>query len=169
MAKRFFSMTGLAVVVLIVLAACGAPQDEVNPTVTRIASPANAPVLSPTPEEGAEADSPVATEAPSESEEEAGEGTADGGGGGNEVTVVSHDIYFEPTEVHVAAGTVKFILPNEGAAEHDFSIDELGIQVNIPAGTTQELEVDIPAGTYEFYCAIPGHKDAGMMGTLVVE
>ncbi len=55
MAKRFFSMTGMAVVVLIVLAACGTPQDEgPHPTVTRIASPINAPVLSPTPEEGAE-------------------------------------------------------------------------------------------------------------------
>lgn len=166
MAKRFFSMTGIAVVVLIVLAACGAPQDDgPHPTVTRIASPINAPVLSPTPEEGAEP-----TAAPTEAAGgETDEGTPGAGGGAQEVTVVGHDIYFDPAEVHVNAGQITFILPNEGAAEHDFSIDELGIQVNMPAGTTQTLEADIPAGTYEFYCNIPGHKDAGMVGTLVVE
>jgi plastocyanin len=166
MAKRFFSMTGIAVIVLIVLAACGSPQDdEPHPTVTRIASPINAPVLSPTPEEGAEP-----TAAPTEAGgEEGGEATTESGGGAQEVTITGHDIYFDPAEVTIKAGPVTFILPNEGAAEHDFSIDELGIQVNMPAGTTQTLEADIPAGTYEYYCNIPGHKDAGMVGTLVVE
>lgn len=24
-------------------------------------------------------------------------------------------------------------------------------------------------GTYEFYCSVPGHKDAGMKGTLTVQ
>ena len=50
---------------------------------------------------------------------------------------------------------MKFDLPNEGAAEHDFSIDELDVQVNLPAGTTQTVEVDLPAGTYQYYCNIP--------------
>ncbi len=166
MAKRFFSMTGIAVVVLIVLAACGSPQDdEPHPTVTRIASPINAPVLSPTPEEGAEPTA-GATEATGG---ENGEATQEAGGAGQEVTVVAQDIYFEPSELTVQAGAVTFILPNEGAAQHDFSIDELGIKVDMPAGSTQTLEVDIPAGTYQYYCSIPGHKDAGMVGTLVVE
>lgn len=165
MAKRFFSMTGIAVIVLIVLAACGSPQEEEHATVTRIASPINAPVLSPTPEEGAEP-----TAAPTEaSGTEGGEATEESAGGGQEVTITGHDIYFDPSEVHIKAGPVTFTLPNEGAAEHDFSIDELDINVNMPAGTTQTLEVDIPAGTYQFYCNIPGHKDAGMVGTLVVE
>lgn len=164
MAKRFFSMTGIAVVVLIVLAACGTPQDdEPHPTVTRIASPINAPVISPTPEEGAEP-----TTAPSEaaggSTPEATEETA----GGQELTVTAHDIYFEPVELTASAGTITFILPNEGAAMHNFDIDALDILVDMPPGTTQTLEVDIPAGTYEYYCSIPGHKDAGMVGTLVV-
>ncbi|MEZ4506066.1 MAG: cupredoxin domain-containing protein [Thermomicrobiales bacterium] len=166
MAKRFFSMTGIAVVVLIVLAACGSPNDdEPHPTVTRIASPINAPVLSPTPEEGAEPTAAPTEEAGGDS----GNATADAGDGSQEVTIVGHDIYFDPAEVKVKAGKVTFILPNEGAAEHDFSIDALDIHVNMPAGTTQTLEVDIPAGTYDFYCNIPGHKDAGMVGTLVVE
>jgi uncharacterized cupredoxin-like copper-binding protein len=166
MAKRFFSMTGIAVVVLIVLAACGSPQDEgPHPTVTRIASPINAPVLSPTPEEGSEATA-GATEA---TDGENGEATPEAGSAGQEVTVAAQDIYWEPAELTVQAGAVSFILPNEGAALHDFSIEELGIYVEMPPGTTQTLEADIPAGTYEYYCSVPGHKDAGMVGTLVVE
>lgn len=164
MAKRFFSMTGIAVIVLIVLAACGSPQDEEHATVTRIASPINAPVLSPTPEEGAEP-----TTAPTEGTGSEGGEATEAPAGGQEVTITGHDIYFDPAEVKIKAGPVTFTLPNEGAAEHDFSIDELGISVNMPAGTTQTLEVDIPAGTYQYYCNIPGHKDAGMVGTLVVE
>lgn len=165
MAKRFFSMTGLAVVVLIVLAACGAPKDEgPAPTVTRVASPINAPVLSPTPAEGQEPAQPTA--APSSPEAGGDNGAASGA---QEVTVTAHDIYFDPAEIHVKAGTVKFILPNEGAAPHDFSIDALNVSVAMPPGETQTVEVDLPAGTYEFYCNVPGHKAAGMVGTLVVE
>lgn len=167
MAKRFFSMAGIAVVVLIVLAACGTPQDDgPEPTVTRIASPINAPVISPTPEAGAEP-----TTAPSDESVDAdsGEATAEPADGGQEVTVVGYDIYFDPADVTIKAGKVTFILPNEGAAPHNFAIDELGISVDMPPGTTETVEADIPAGTYQYYCNVPGHKDAGMVGTLVVE
>lgn len=86
------------------------------------------------------------------------------------VTVTSFDIYFEPKEVTIPADTdVTFTLPNDGVTLHDFSIDELGIQVDIPPGETQEITINAPAGTYEYYCAVPGHKAAGMVGTLIVE
>lgn len=166
MAKRFFSMTGIAVVVLIVLAACGTPKDDGPvPTVTRIASPINAPVLSPTPDPGAEP-----TTAPTEAAgANTGEATVETAAGAEEVTITGHDIYFDPSELTIKAGKVTFNLPNDGAALHNFSIDALGIKVDMPPGTTQTVEADIPAGTYEYYCDIPGHKEAGMVGTLVVE
>jgi plastocyanin len=166
MAKRFFSMTGIAVVVLIVLAACGAPKDDgPHPTVTRIASPANAPILSPTPEEGAEP-TEAATE---ETGGDTGEATEESGSGAPELSVIARDIYWETAELSAPAGTVTLTITNEGAALHDFVIDALDIKVDLPPGGTQTVEVDLPAGTYEFYCSIPGHKEAGMVGTLVVE
>jgi uncharacterized cupredoxin-like copper-binding protein len=84
--------------------------------------------------------------------------------------VVSFDIYFEPTEVTIPADTdVTFTLPNEGVTMHNFAIDELGIDIDIAPGETQETVINAPAGTYEFYCNVPGHKPAGMVGTLIVE
>ncbi|MBA2598015.1 MAG: cupredoxin domain-containing protein [Chloroflexia bacterium] len=84
--------------------------------------------------------------------------------------VTSFDIYFEPKEITIPSDTdVPFTLPNDGAAAHNFSIDELGINVDIAAGATGETVINAPAGTYEYYCNIPGHKEAGMIGTLIVE
>jgi len=31
------------------------------------------------------------------------------------------------------------------------------------------LTLDLKAGTYTFYCSVPGHRQAGMHGTLVVK
>jgi uncharacterized cupredoxin-like copper-binding protein len=87
-----------------------------------------------------------------------------------EVTITMHDIYFDPAELTIPANTpVKVILPNQGAAVHDFSIDSLGISVTVNPGETGEVEINAPAGEYEYYCNIPGHKDAGMVGKLTVE
>lgn len=86
------------------------------------------------------------------------------------VEVVSRDIFFEPTEVAIAADTdVTFSLPNEGVTAHNFSIDALEIDVDQAPGSTEEIVINAPAGTYEYYCNVPGHKAAGMVGTLTVE
>ena len=51
----------------------------------------------------------------------------------DQFTIESHDIFFQPTEVEIPANQdVKILLPNLGASAHDFSIDELGIQVSLP-------------------------------------
>ena len=60
-------------------------------------------------------------------------------------------------------------LPNQGATLHNFSIDELGISVDIAPGATEEVVINAPAGEYEYYCNVPGHKPAGMDGTLTVQ
>ncbi len=109
----------------------------------------------------------AATEASSEA---TGADAAPAEATGETVTVVSHDIYFEPTEVTISADTdVTFVLPNEGAAPHNFSIDELGISIDQTPGESYESIINAPAGEYEFYCNVPGHREAGMVGTLIVE
>jgi uncharacterized cupredoxin-like copper-binding protein/mono/diheme cytochrome c family protein len=86
------------------------------------------------------------------------------------VEIVAHDIYFDPKEVTIPANTdVTISLPNQGAAPHTFSIDALKISVDLPPGETKSVVVNAPPGTYEYYCDVPGHKEAGMVGTLTVK
>jgi plastocyanin len=107
----------------------------------------------------------VAEATPAAGEEQAAAGT----GAGEAVTVESYDIYFEPSELSIPADTdVTVSLPNAGVTLHNFSIDELGISVDIAPGATEETTINAPAGTYEYYCNVPGHKPAGMVGTLTV-
>jgi plastocyanin/mono/diheme cytochrome c family protein len=98
---------------------------------------------------------------------------ADSGGGeegAQEVSVTMHDIFFDPAELSIPADTdVVIKLENQGASVHDFSIDELNIAVTLNPGESGEVTINAPAGTYEYYCSIPGHKAAGMVGTLTVE
>jgi len=97
--------------------------------------------------------------------------TASGGkqGAGNTVEVTANDIFFEPKELSIPANTdVTVRVPNKGAATHNFSIDALHIDVDIAPGATEEVVINAPAGQYQYYCNVPGHKQAGMVGTLTV-
>jgi uncharacterized cupredoxin-like copper-binding protein len=84
--------------------------------------------------------------------------------------VESYDIYFEPKELTLPANTeIRVTLPNRGAAPHSFVIDALGINVQLLPGETKEATINAAAGTYEYYYDVPGHKPAGMVGTLTVQ
>lgn len=86
------------------------------------------------------------------------------------VTVESYDIYFEPRGLTIPAGTdVTLTLPNEGGTLHNFSIDALGISVDIAAGAAETVTINAPAGMYEYYCNVPGYKSAGMVGVLTAQ
>jgi len=78
---------------------------------------------------------------------------------------------FVPSQVEAEAGTVSVALTSEGGP-HTFTIelsegDETVAQV-FSGGQTDIGEIDLEAGTYTFYCAIPPHRDEGMEGTLTV-
>jgi uncharacterized cupredoxin-like copper-binding protein len=57
---------------------------------------------------------------------------------------------------------------NLDAFDHDFTIDELDVQLLMGANETVEGTFEARPGTYTFYCSIPGHREAGMEGTLTV-
>lgn len=115
---------------------------------------------------------PAALDAPATTEEGAttpDAATGDGATASIEVSMV--DLAFEPSDLTIAADTdASIVLTNEGAAPHNFYFDDLDIHSEtLRAGDTETLTVNLPAGTYTFYCKIPGHKQAGMVGTLTVE
>lgn len=97
-------------------------------------------------------------------------GSPEAGAGATTVTIESVDIDFIPAEVTIPANTDVIVrLPNNGQIPHNFSINELDIDVTFQAGESPEVGINAPPGTYYYYCNIPGHAPAGMDGDLIVQ
>jgi plastocyanin len=79
--------------------------------------------------------------------------------------VRAHDVQFLPGSFTAAAGTAVFI-ENQDPTRHTFTIEALGIDVELPANTARRVEIPAPAGTYEVICAVPGHDN--MKATLTI-
>ena len=75
---------------------------------------------------------------------------------------------FSRSKLTAANGKVAVVFHNSDLFWHTFTVDKLGVNIRVPLGATRVVHFKAPPGTYEFYCAIPGHKAAGMKGTLVV-
>lgn len=89
-----------------------------------------------------------------------------------EITVVMDDFSFEPQEIRVKSGErVKFVIRNEGSVAHDWHVDALNLSTPlVAAGQTATYEFTAgAAGTYDSYCAEPGHEVLGMVGKLIIE
>ena len=85
---------------------------------------------------------------------------------GTEISVGATEFAFDPGAIAVPAGDgVTVTLTNKGTVEHDITVDALGVKIYAKPGDTASGTVTAAAGTYEFYCSIPGHKEAGMVGT----
>jgi uncharacterized cupredoxin-like copper-binding protein len=109
------------------------------------------------------------------------------------VTVTMTEFGFEPNAIEVQAGVpVELTLVNDGAVEHDFVVEiipvtdvstegmemdhmsgdhaEYDLHSATAAGTTSTLRFIVTEpGTYQIICSVPGHKDAGMTGELIVK
>lgn len=105
----------------------------------------------------------------------------DGGGGHDEagdvaadarvVLVAATSFEFGPDEIRAAAGEDLAIQLTSEDIEHDFVIDDLDDPhvVGVEAGENNTGGFTAPEpGTYTYYCAVAGHREAGMEGTLVV-
>lgn len=75
---------------------------------------------------------------------------------------------FDPSEIVIPADTdVTLRLVNVGAASHNLTIDGAGIVSPVLAGGEETtIVVNLPAGDYSIGCDVPGHRLAGMTGTL---
>ena len=95
-----------------------------------------------------------------------------GAAAGIEVKVGLSDFAFTPKTIEVPADKkFTFVITNTGSVEHDLSVDALKISVVVPPNgkpKTQEAG-PLKVGTYDLYCAVAGHKEAGMTAKLVVK
>jgi len=90
---------------------------------------------------------------------------------GSEIQIFTEDIKFDPKELTIPANTdVKIKVTNKGVLQHDFHVDKLDVTSKLlNAGESDTVTIKAAAGTYEFWCTVPGHKEAGMVGTLTVK
>lgn len=86
------------------------------------------------------------------------------------VNITAGEGYFDPDVIMVNQGQeVTVEIENVTNTEHTFTIDEFDVDVSLTPGTREEVTFTVTEeGTFEFYCALFGHRDDGMHGELVV-
>ena len=81
---------------------------------------------------------------------------------------------FNTSKLTAKPGKVTIVMDNPASAgmDHGVSIEGNGVDQDGPivaAGKTSTVTATLKKGTYTFYCPVPGHKQAGMEGTLTVQ
>ncbi len=86
---------------------------------------------------------------------------------------------YESNKASAKAGAVTIEMPNMSGVSHNIAIEtgeggasakgtKLGASEFVSKGTAK-VNVTLKAGTYTFFCEAPGHRQAGMYGTLTVK
>jgi plastocyanin len=145
--KRASAVACVAVVAALGLAACGGGGGDNNDTTAAATPPATT------------------------------QGGGGGGGGGSSTVNISTpsgtDLAYDQKSVSAKAGSVTVDFQNNESIPHDVAIEDssgktLG-QTDLIASGSSNTTVDLTAGTYTFFCTVPGHREAGMEGTLTVK
>jgi uncharacterized cupredoxin-like copper-binding protein len=78
---------------------------------------------------------------------------------------------YDTKTLSAKAGSVTITMTNSSPVEHNVTIAQgsriLGATPTF-TGSSKTLALKLKPGTYEFYCSVPGHRQAGMEGTLTV-
>lgn len=90
----------------------------------------------------------------------------------SEIEVEGSDYVFSPKEITVKQGAILRVeFKNTGAVAHSWAVPEFDITTpDIDPGGEASVELrPFKTGRFEVVCTVPGHKDLGMVGTLIVE
>jgi plastocyanin len=111
--------------------------------------------------------------APNEGEGEGGQAAVKGPGGTLQLEADPTEIAYDATKLSSKPGKVTIDFTNPSSLPHDVAVEEqggkeLGVSETLAKGKTS-VSVDLAPGTYTFFCTVPGHREAGMEGTLTVK
>ena len=132
---------------------------------------------------GSSSDNSSSTTETSAGESQAGQGggaakeEGSGEGGGSSTLEFEADpngeLAYTSTSESAKAGKVTVEFKNPQALTHDVAIeDSSGKEVGateLIADGSDTTTVDLKPGTYTYFCTVPGHREAGMEGTLTVK
>lgn len=102
-----------------------------------------------------------------------GEREPEGGGSNSPQRVEMSEFAFSPDEVRVEAGD-GILAVNVGSTPHNLTIErsrgsELAATSDIAPEAMERLTVEVDPGEYTLVCTVEGHREAGMVGKIVVE
>jgi plastocyanin len=130
---------------------------------------------------GSSSDDSSSTESKSQSgtstESQSGAGSAEGGTAGSastlDIEAASSGLAFSSDTASAKAGEVTVNFTNPQPLTHDVAFeDSSGKTVGkteLIAEGSDSATVNLKPGEYTFYCSVPGHREAGMEGTLTVK
>ena len=85
-----------------------------------------------------------------------------------DIELETRNMAFDRDEITTRAGEITVRLRNHDLFWHTFTVPDLGLDLRVPSKVDRTATFTARPGTYEFICAIPGHPQAGMRGTLTV-
>ena len=82
-------------------------------------------------------------------------------------------LHFTTPSISAKAGSVSIAFTNMSPVSHNLTVESsahkiLGATTTFTGGT-HILPLNLKAGVYKFFCTVPGHRAAGMEGTLTVQ
>ncbi len=102
--------------------------------------------------------------------------TTDTGGGAGKTVEQAADpsggLKFEKDSLSAPTGNVTFKFTNESSTPHDFVVEQDGQELaktDVITEGSDTTQATLEAGEYTFYCSVPGHRQAGMEGTLTAK
>ena len=119
----------------------------------------------------------AATEAPpATTEEPTGDTDEADGASGSQVQLSAEPsgaLAYETDSLSGAGTNVQIAFTNDSGTPHDVRVEDadgtdLG-GTDTFAGSSETADLELEAGEYTFFCSVPGHRQAGMEGTLSVE
>lgn len=88
------------------------------------------------------------------------------------VEILATDFAFEPNRINVERGeTVRLKLVNAGSLSHNVHLSGASLKTEtVQGGGTDSVTFTAQTnGTVSFFCNVPGHRQAGMQGEIVIE